>query len=247
MANYTKISLNDLVSKNNKKVTEFEFVVENLPKLGEKGPWIAGGSLLRTYMGISILNDIDVFFSTIEQYNEFYKSLKSHGHFNITSDFQDDNVHNLTLMFRGKYFKVQLISIELFDRATTLLDKFDLNICQIAYDGKHVYVADSTLKCIDDREIRLNCITYPQRIVSRCMKYGKLGFSLPQREIDKFFNVIKNDKTLLDNKNQKNMSESNKHQNGKGDSPRPFKKSVWDKNHDSIDWGHPKKTKKKKK
>ncbi len=42
------------------------------------------------------------------------------------------------------------------------------------------------------------------------------------------------------------MSDSNTHQNGKGDSPRPFKKSVWDKNHDAIDWGHPKKKKKKK-
>lgn len=35
-------------------------------------------------------------------------------------------------------------------------------------------------------------------------------------------------------------------QNGKGDAPRPVKKSVYDKNYDSIDWGKPK-TKKEKK
>lgn len=29
-------------------------------------------------------------------------------------------------------------------------------------------------------------------------------------------------------------------QNGKGDAPRPVKKSVYDKNYDSIDWGRPK-------
>jgi|LauGreDrversion4_2_1035121.scaffolds.fasta_scaffold464478_1 hypothetical protein len=33
--------------------------------------------------------------------------------------------------------------------------------------------------------------------------------------------------------------------NGKGDKPRPFKKSVYDKNHDDIDWGRPKKSRKK--
>jgi len=33
--------------------------------------------------------------------------------------------------------------------------------------------------------------------------------------------------------------------NGKGDKPRPTKKSVFDKNYDCIDWGRPKKSLKK--
>ena len=40
------------------------------------------------------------------------------------------------------------------------------------------------------------------------------------------------------------MSES-KHQNGKGDTPRPVNKRIWDKNFDDIDWGHKKKKRKK--
>jgi len=32
-------------------------------------------------------------------------------------------------------------------------------------------------------------------------------------------------------------------QNGKGDSPRPVKKSVYDKNYDNINWGRTKKKK----
>lgn len=34
-------------------------------------------------------------------------------------------------------------------------------------------------------------------------------------------------------------------QNGKGDKPRPTKKSVYDKNYDDINWGRPKKQLKK--
>ena len=202
MANYTKISLKELVSKNNKKVTEFEFLIEHLPKLNETGPWIAGGSLLRTYMGISIFNDIDVFFASTQQYDQYYKELKEQRHFTITSDVVHGNVHDVTVEFRGKPFKIQMITIELFDRATALLDKFDLNICQIAYDGSHVYVAEGTLPSIENREIHFNSITYPQKMISRCMKYAKYGFSLPNSEIGKFFDTIKNDKTLLDNKNR---------------------------------------------
>jgi len=34
--------------------------------------------------------------------------------------------------------------------------------------------------------------------------------------------------------------------NGKGDAPRPVKKSVYNKNYDAIDWGRPKQKKKNK-
>ncbi len=202
MPNYTKITLNDLVSKNNKKITEFEFLLEHLPKLNKDGPWIAGGSLVRTYMGITVLNDIDVFFSSTDQCKEYHKELKEQRHFSITSDTHSRDVNDIVINFRGKTFKIQLITIELFDRATSLLDKFDLNICQLAYDGTYVYVAESTLQSIDNRQIMINTITFPEKMISRCMKYAKLGFSLPNSEITKFFDTIKKDKTILDNKNQ---------------------------------------------
>lgn len=38
---------------------------------------------------------------------------------------------------------------------------------------------------------------------------------------------------------------NNNVKNGKGDKPRPVKKSIYDKNFDDINWGRPKKTLKK--
>jgi hypothetical protein len=72
--NYTKVPLTSITS-HTKKVTELEFLLEVLPKLDEKGPWIAGGCLLRTYLELPMSTDIDVFFANIEQKNHYLNEL----------------------------------------------------------------------------------------------------------------------------------------------------------------------------
>ncbi len=70
MPNYFKVPLVTLTAKY-EKITEIEYLVEILPKLEEDGPWIAGGSLLRTKLGLPMTTDIDIFFKNKQQFDDY--------------------------------------------------------------------------------------------------------------------------------------------------------------------------------
>jgi hypothetical protein len=85
-----------------------------------------------------------------------------------------------------------------FHSAPNLLDSFDLNICQIAYDGKFIFIAETTMSSIEERKMQVNKVTYPKSFMMRCMKYSKLGFSLSMNEVSNFFDQIKNKKIEIE-------------------------------------------------
>jgi hypothetical protein len=70
------------------------------------------------------------------------------------------------------------------------LDDFDINICQLAYDGTSLYVEQNAINSIEERTFYLNKISNGADVMSRCMKYARLGFYLSHSEINKFFETI---------------------------------------------------------
>lgn len=198
MPNYFKKPLSFL-TESHPKITELEYLVELIPPLGEDGPWIAGGSLLRTKLGLPMTTDIDVFFKNNKQLLEYKEKLKSKNgdkKFTFVKDSIGANASNVTIRYKQRDFLIQLVHKNYYDSPCKLLDDFDLNICQLAYDGKYLYIAEGTIESINQRSIGINTVSNAPHTMSRCMKYAKYGFNMSNSEIGKFFSKMsKNSET----------------------------------------------------
>lgn len=192
MPNYFKLPLVTLTEKHS-KITEMEYLVDILPPFTEDGPWIAGGSLLRTKMGLPMITDIDIFFKSEEQYSNYYAKLKS-GYdgkqFSYVTDSDSKFAKNVFIKYMDRNYKLQLIKRKFYDSPCKVLDDFDINICQLAYDGTSLYVEQNAINSIEERTFYLNKISNGANVMSRCMKYARLGFYLSHSEINKFFETI---------------------------------------------------------
>jgi hypothetical protein len=170
-----------------------EYLVDILPPFTEDGQWIAGGSLLRTKMGLPIITDIDIFFKSAEQWSNYYAKLKS-GYdgkqFSYVTDSDSEFAKNVFIKYMDRNYKLQLIKRKFYDSPCKVLDDFDINICQLAYDGTSLYVEQNAINSIEERTFYLNKISNGASVMSRCMKYARLGFHLSHSEINKFFETI---------------------------------------------------------
>lgn len=220
MPNYIKTKLADITKKSD-NITELEFLLEVLPPLSENGPWIAGGSLLRTYLNLRLTTDIDIFFKDKSQYDDYNIKLdaisKKYGEspnnnlFRIDSRESVDWHRTYSIVFRNKNYKLQLIHKKFFTGVCNLLDSFDLNICQIGFDGTHLFHAENCITEIDNREIKIETVNLPQVALKRLIKYSSLGFKISDTEIHSFFykcSKLPNFNSLVDPKNLTTIQKS---------------------------------------
>ena len=192
MPNYLKVPLSALTDKHS-KITEMEYLVDILPPFTEDGPWIAGGSLLRTKMGLPMSTDIDIFFKNEQQLFDYKLKMKSQyegKQFTYVTDSNGKYAYNIFIKYMDSNYKIQLITKKFYDGPCKVLDDFDINICQLAYDGKRLYVEQNAINSIEERTFYLNKISNGANVMSRCMKYARLGFYLSHSEIEKFISNI---------------------------------------------------------
>lgn len=187
-------------------VSEFEFLYELLPPAMSDGPWICGGSLMKTYMNSQLGDsDIDIYFKNQLQFDEYEKKLLSV--IPTTTVIKKSKLsNNKTFMFdfKGKKFKIQLICIFFFDSLKLVIDSFDFDICRIGYDGTDVIYDKTTLDSINRREIIIKKITHPKTQICRLMKYSKIGFSCSSNEVEKI--LLAERLSLNSEKNQKDIN-----------------------------------------
>ena len=220
MPNYIKTKLAD-ITKNSKNVTELEFLLDVLPPLSENGPWIAGGSLLRTYLNLGLTTDIDIFFRDEPQYKDYINKLDAinmkNGKSPINNLFRVEKMDlaewhvTYAIVFRNKNYKLQLIHKKFFTSVCNLLDSFDLNICQIGFDGTHLFHAEHCITDIDNKEIKIETVNIPQVVLKRLLKYSSLGFKISDKEIHSFFykcSKLPNFNSLVDPKNLTTIQKS---------------------------------------
>lgn len=178
----------------NPEDSELYYVVDCLQAIGinvnPKGPWIAGGSILRTFLGQSLDTDIDLFFVNQGQYDETYEKIKKNALFVTESKFS--STFKTLVEHKGveKEHKVQLVKFVYSEKASGIIGVFDINVCEMAFDGKRVIVPEESLEGIKNKQMKIHVdrITYPTHTLKRVMKYVSRGFAIDEKNIQEFAN-----------------------------------------------------------
>jgi len=178
-----KIPLNKFLSHLT-NISPLEYLIELLPKCTENGPWIAGGSLHRTYRKIPLTNaDVDVFFKNKEQFEKFVYDLSVSSvtaGYNIESTIYSEWHCTLTIKYMDVDWKIQCVTFKYFDNIEELFKSFDINVCRIAYDGTNVIYGENILNEINSNKLKFNegSIYYPSVTLKRLVKYVKMGYDI---------------------------------------------------------------------
>lgn len=157
-------------------------------KISPEGPWIAGGSVMKTFMGQPLDTDIDVFFKDAPQYEHHVKIMDNNAivsketTFSKTYDFIIE--HNGVVSRRT----IQLINFVYRNKASEIIDTFDLSVCQIAFDGERIVVVDGVLDDIKNKRVKLHVdnLTQPGSTLKRIVKYAGRGFTFSCEDLDAF-------------------------------------------------------------
>ena len=178
-----KIPLNKFLSHLT-NISPLEYLIELLPKCTENGPWIAGGSLHRTYRKLPLTNaDVDVFFKNKEQFEIFVSTMSLSSLFSnytIESTIYSEWHCTLTIKYMDVDWKIQCVTFKYFDTIEALFKSFDINVCRIAYDGTNVVYEGNVLNEINNNKLKFNegSIYYPSVTLKRLVKYVKMGYDI---------------------------------------------------------------------
>lgn len=136
------------------------------------GPWIAGGAALKWYTDSPVnLSDIDVFFRDSGQHQKLFDALTSNSSWTLKMRTRNASTWNN----RNTNHVIQLIEKEFFEDIQSLLDSFDITVCQIATDGERFYASDQTYEDIQNRSLRMHLPLQPNAI-RRYFKYVAYGY-----------------------------------------------------------------------
>lgn len=150
-----------------------------LPKLSNKGPWLAGGAIRRMVTGQDLRQgDFDIFCADADQYDQvidFYMKDRRLPHSAWT---RKDHVDEFTTRIYdpGDEVKVQVIKLHFYPDAISLINDFDFTCCMAAYDGVTVALGDYFLFDNSRRRLAVNKIKYPVAALRRLLKYQKQGY-----------------------------------------------------------------------
>lgn len=174
--------------------SELEHLIQILPKCDVDGPWIAGGALLRTYCGNKLISDIDVFFSSDVQFNEYISELKSakSNKYTVVREEKTSWFFSIYIKYMECEYKIQCIKMKYFSDIRNLLSNFDINICMIAYDGTNIIICDGFFESVKAKKFlfNLNSITMPKFHIKRLVKYTKYGYEIEDENLAKFTKVL---------------------------------------------------------
>ena len=191
--NIVKQTFSEFVNQH-KCVTPLEYVLEILPKCSENGPWVAGGSLLRTYTGQPLDSDIDVFFQSREQLERFIIdfALKAHkgdpetrktNDYMIKQTMVNEWHTTMTVNYMDKDWKIQCVSFVYFKNIDELFESFDFDVCMWAYDGQYVHTHENTINSVKTKMIALKKINYPSVTLKRLVKYMRQGYNVSDDDV----------------------------------------------------------------
>lgn len=141
-----------------------------------EGPWIAGGACLSWFQNQQCSTDIDVYFKNAEQYRDtkdfFLTNLYKYG-FSILTNFESENAYTINISDSARRFKVQFIK-KFCRSASDLLDNFDITVCQIAWDGKNIFIGKHFIEDLADKRLRFNIFSSSSH--KRLVKYMCYGY-----------------------------------------------------------------------
>jgi len=178
--------------------TKFFDIMEQLPPVSKKGPWLCGGAIRRTLTGNDIISDLDFFFANEDQYDTFCKKLKDDN----AAELVRETDFNRTFKAHAddKEYEVQAIRHQWFDSIDEVLESFDFTITMTGYDGTDIVVGDYTLFDLGRKRLQVNEVTYGTSTIRRIVKYAKQGYwACPGAITDILERVIANPETVNPN------------------------------------------------
>ena len=176
--------------------SEFFKIIKQLPCLDENGPWVAGGSVWKSIEQIPLTSDIDVFFNSVEQAEEWYRQILSLPYINRVVSEPKSNQYNTSFKYHvhgknyNKTITIQLISFKMFNNIQELLEGFDFTACQFAFDGRKLYCGDTSFDDLRNREIIFNSVADSVATGIHIEKYINIGFKIPESQRQKYEEIM---------------------------------------------------------
>jgi hypothetical protein len=168
----------------------------------ENGPWLAGGAVRRSVLGLSDEGDFDLFFKNEEQLNAVIDALDiANTDSKMTTISKTEDVDTILWETSGDIphtYKIQLIYKRTYGSLTDLLDSFDFTVCQFAYAGDKIYAGQYSLWDLGRKRLAVHRITFPVSSVRRMIKYGNQGFYVCNGAITAILNTVVQQPDLLD-------------------------------------------------
>lgn len=142
-----------------------------------QGPWIAGGAALSAYTG-NPLNDVDIYFPTVELQVNTLEELKKVRDLAFSSD-------NATTFKRPNRLNIQVIK-KVFPTVKDVFAGFDFTVCQIATDctGKFVGTAQA-FRDIAAKKLSVNKFV-EDKFLPRWAKYTLYGYTMETVEFKEY-------------------------------------------------------------
>lgn len=148
------------------------FVIEP----SEKGPWIAGGAVLKWYQGQPVGgSDIDVFCTNSTQASAIIANLKRHGETYVRADTENALTLDYTSLSTKKTWTVQVIKKHYFTNPQDLINKFDITVCQVATNGQSYILGQTTAHDIRTHTLRM-IFPLQTEALRRFIKYQAYGY-----------------------------------------------------------------------
>lgn len=132
--------------------------------------WIAGGAVRDYFARMDSKSDIDVFFSSRDNFRSSVELLIKLRGFRKLYD------HDVIAAFRWKQKVVQLIGTHFFDSPQETIKSFDFTVCCCAVSKEGVVVHEHFLSDLAGRRLAINSLPFPLSTLERLQKYAARGF-----------------------------------------------------------------------
>lgn len=146
-----------------------------LPSPAATGPWIAGGALRRTLIGMPLDSDVDYFFRDAAQKEAFQEAILASGA-RIVGQREHATTYEFPREDAGPLI-VQAITMAYYPTLEDVLDSFDFTITQFGYDGLALVCGEFSLWDLSRKRLALHKLTFGVSTVRRLIKYAKQGFT----------------------------------------------------------------------
>lgn len=189
---YQTLSLRDFCDNNASFDPVFIQVVQELPMLSKKGPWLAGGSV-RKFLDNKINEaDYDIFFPDREVFTGWCNDLTGRG-----ATLVSESNLNQTFDYHG--WKIQAIHYDMQSTLIKTMNRFDMAMCQCGFDGELLYWSDQAILDIKEKAITFTNADDPIYSINRAIKFSREGYTPRHGEIARLVKgVVKDPKKLTE-------------------------------------------------
>lgn len=176
-----ELKLQDYIRNYTADTTDFSAILKELPKLDmQKGPWLAGGFLVRLVGNESVSKgDIDLFCAHSKQRFATMDKLRQNGYNRPKETF------NASSWTKENSLKVQIVHRRYHKSVEDIFLSFDLECCKFATDGYNLVCTEQALYDVQHKIMRaVNRDEYgPVMDPMRYHKYFYRGF-VPEKSED---------------------------------------------------------------